>query len=75
MRLSRFHELVEDEFGPEFAPVVLTDTRLDRLSDRTPQELLAAGEDPKTIWQAICQQLAVPAERWQGNNKTPRHAD
>jgi hypothetical protein len=75
VRLSRFHELVEDEFGPEFAQVVLTDTRLDHLSDRTPQELLAAGEDPKTIWQAICQQLSVPVERWQGKNKTPRHAD
>ena len=75
MKLSRFHELVQDEFGPEFAAVVLSDTRLDLLSDKTPLELLSAGEEPKTIWQAICQQLAVPAERWQGQNKSPRHAD
>lgn len=75
MKLSRFQELVEDEFGPDFAAVVLSDTRLDELADRTPNELLAGGEDPKLIWQAICRQLAVPSERWQGINKTPRHAD
>jgi len=75
VKLSRFHELVQDEFGPDFAAVVLSDTRLDLLADKTPAELLAAGEDPKAIWQAICRQLAVPEERWQGKNKTPRHAD
>ncbi len=75
MKLSRFHELVQDEFGPDFAAVVLSDTRLDPLADQTPAELLEAGEDPKVIWLAICRQLAVPEERWQGKNKTPRHAD
>ncbi|MFM1993734.1 MAG: hypothetical protein RL537_423 [Actinomycetota bacterium] len=75
MRLSRFYELVQDEFGPDFAAVVLSDTRLDLLSDKTPQELLAAGEDPRIVWEAICRQLAIPEERWQGKNKSPRHAD
>ena len=75
MKLSRFFELVEDEFGDKFAQVVLFDTRLDQLADQTPKQLLDAGEDPKTVWLAICQQLAIPQERWQGRNKTPRHAD
>jgi hypothetical protein len=75
VKLSRFFELVQDEFGDKFAQVVLTDTRLDQLADQTPQQLLDAGEDPKTVWLAICHQLAVPQERWQGKNKTPRHAD
>lgn len=75
MKLSRFYELVEDEFGDQFARVVLTDTRLDQLADQTPKQLLDGGEDPKIIWLAICQQMSVPEERWQGRNKTPRHAD
>lgn len=75
MKLSRFFELVQDEFGEQFSAVVLNDTRLDLLADQTPQQLLDSGEDPRAIWLAICQQLAVPQERWQGRNKIPRHAD
>ena len=75
MTLSRFYELVQDEFGEQFSEVILSDTRLDRLADQTPRQLIQAGEDPRVIWLAICQQLNVPADRWQGRNKTPRHAE
>lgn len=74
MTLSRFQELMQDEFG-DFAAVVLSDTRLDSLRDRTPNELIALGEDPRDIWLAICTQLNIPKERWLGIPKTPRHAD
>jgi hypothetical protein len=71
---SRFFNLMQDEFG-DFAAVILSDTRLDQLFDSTAQELLAKGVEPRDIWQAICLQLNVPKERWQGKIKTPRHAD
>ncbi len=74
MTLSRFQELMQDEFG-DFAAVVLSDTRLDLLRDRTPKELIALGEEPREIWLAICTQLNIPKERWLGILKTPRHAD
>lgn len=74
MTQSRFYELMRDEFG-DFSAVILSDTRLDRLADGTPAELLSQGVEPKEIWLAICTQLNVPKERWQGKIKTPRHAD
>ena len=75
MTLSRFHELVLDEFGEQFSQVVLKDTRLLEYEDLTPNELLASGHRPKDIWLAICEQLAVPSERWQDKTKTIRHAE
>jgi hypothetical protein len=55
--------------------VVLRDTRLLKFEDKTPLELINAGLYPKDIWFAICDQLAVPKERWHGKTKTIRHAE
>jgi len=71
---SRFLELMQDEFG-DFSAVILSDTRLDLMADGTPAELLSRGVEPKEIWLAICSQLNIPKDRWQGKTKTPRHAD
>lgn len=75
MKLSQFQELVRDEFGKEFAQVLISDTRLTELFDKTAKELIAQGEDPKDIWLAICSSQGVPKERWHGLPKTIRHAD
>ena len=75
MKLSRFYELVRDEFGPGFSEVVLNDTRLTEFQDKTPQELIALGEDVREIWFAICKSQAIPRERWQGKLQTKRHAE
>lgn len=75
MKLSRFYELVKDEFGPGFSEVVLNDTRLTEFQDKTPQELLAAGEDTRAVWFAICKAQEIPPERWQGKIQTKRHAE
>lgn len=75
MKLSQFHELLIDEFGADFAQVLLHDTRLTQLSDLTPKELISLGEDPKDIWLAICSSQGVPKDRWHGKPKTMRHAD
>jgi hypothetical protein len=66
MRLSKFHELLSDEFGAAFANVVLRDTRVTRLADQTPAEALAAGVDPSEVWLAICEHHQVPKVRWHG---------
>lgn len=66
-----------DEFGVEYAAVLLRDLALTEFGDRTGALALADGEAPKAIWLAICKAQAVPAERWGGLNKKPkdRHAD
>lgn len=66
MRLTRFQELVNDEFGADFAPIVLRDTRMTELSDQTPQQALDAGTDPAEVWAAIVKHHQVPKEFWQG---------
>ena len=75
MKLSRFYELVRDEFGPGFSEVVLNDLRLTEFQDRTPQELITKGEDTRDIWFAICKSQEIPKERWQGKLQTKRHAE
>lgn len=73
MRLSDFHTLMADEFGSEYAAVLLNDLALTELGDLSGQKALDAGFEPKEVWQAICKAQNVPVERWQGLNKKPRN--
>jgi hypothetical protein len=53
-----------DEFGSEYAAVLLRDLVLTEFGDLTGQLALEAGMEPKEIWQAICKAQNVPKERW-----------
>lgn len=77
MRLSDFHTLMVDEFGSEYSAVLLRDLALTEYADRTGEQALADGEEPKGVWLAICKAQSVPESRWHGLNKKPknRHAD
>jgi hypothetical protein len=75
VKLSQFRQLVDEEFGPGFAAVILADTRLTDKSDKTPLELLKTGDDPKEVWLALCSHLGVPKERWHGKPRTKQHAE
>ncbi|MDE2409338.1 MAG: DUF3046 domain-containing protein, partial [Actinomycetales bacterium] len=46
---------------------------LGALGDKTGSQLIAAGEDPRAVWIAICEAQSVPKERWHGRN-TPKKA-
>jgi hypothetical protein len=77
LRLSQFQELMADEFGKAQSAVLIRDLALMELGDRTAASLLAAGEDPKQIWLAICRVQQVPKERWAGLDKKSKkqHAE
>lgn len=66
MRLSQFNTLMTDEFGQAYAQVLTRDLVLGALGDRTAEQALAAGENPKDIWLALCEVNNVPKERWAG---------
>ena len=66
MRLSHFNNLMTDEFGQAYAQVISRDLVLGSLGDRTAEVALTAGEDPKSVWLAICEATNVPKERWAG---------
>jgi hypothetical protein len=74
VKLSQFQDLINDEFGAAYGAVVLKDLVLQPLADRTGQQCLDEGEDPKEVWLAICSVSGVPKERWHGkptkNKKT-----
>lgn len=75
MKLSHFHQLLQDEFGAPFAQVLLKDFRLQQFQDQTAEELIRAGVDPKLIWLELCRQQSVPKERWNGIPVKKRHAE
>lgn len=68
---------MEDEFGREYAAVLLRDLVLTELDDRTGSQALGQGVDPREVWLAICRAQNVPEERWLGLNKKPKdkHAE
>lgn len=49
------------QFGAAYADSIAADQRLADLGGRCAAEALAAGEDPKVVWKAICDAFDVPA--------------
>ncbi|MEF2976507.1 DUF3046 domain-containing protein [Subtercola sp. YIM 133946] len=66
MRLSEFRQAVADEFGPSYGRVVTGDLVLDEFSGHTAEQALAAGEDIRGVWLALCRAADVPQSRWYG---------
>jgi len=77
VRHSDFQSLMNDEFGAEYAAVLLRDLALIEFNDLTGNKALEAGFEPKSIWLAICKAQGVPEDRWLGLNKKPKdkHAE
>lgn len=73
MRHALYWELMEDEFGRARAASLHTDLALSTLGSRTPAQAFEAGEDPRTVWTAVCDAAGVPPERHLGRDK-PRSA-
>ena len=71
MRLSKFRELMRDEFGLAYSEVILNDLTLSALGDKTGAQLIVAGEDLRKVWLTICEMNDIPRERWHGRN-TPK---
>lgn len=60
MRYSEFRELVRDVLGPQLGPSLVRDQVLGVLDDRTAQQALDDGVDPRTVWRALCDAMGVP---------------
>ena len=63
VRLTQFRELMTDEFGAARAAAVSRDHVLADLGDRTVEEALDAGTDPRKVWRAVCEAYDVPSVR------------
>ena len=59
VRLTEFRGLMQLQFGSTRAPSVARDHVFSALGGLTADEALAAGEDPKTVWAAVCDAFDV----------------
>lgn len=71
MRVSEFRRLMDEEFGPARAGLVADSLDLPGL-DTTATAALAAGVDPRRVWQAVCDLHDVPPARRLGRDVPPR---
>lgn len=62
MRLTEFHQLVEDEFGPANASWVM-DSQVLPPHNQTANEMIENGVDPRVAWEGLCRAYDVPEER------------
>ncbi len=46
--------------------MLLRDTVIVELGNRTPEQALAAGLPARDVWLALCRVQEVPRERWHG---------
>jgi hypothetical protein len=60
MRLTDFWGRMERVFGPTYARSVASDRVFASLGERTVDQALAAGEDTKDVWRAVCAEVEVP---------------
>lgn len=61
MRLTDFWARMNRRFGPAYAESFARDQVLAPLGGRTVIEALAAGEEAKAVWRAVCEAVDVPA--------------
>ena len=66
-----FWQLMDDEFGAGYARSVAADQSLPGLGGRTVDQALAAGHQPREVWQAVCEAMEVPPERRWGREPAP----
>lgn len=72
MRVSEFWRLMGDEFGEAPGRYLAASLSLTELGSRTADAALAAGEEPRRVWEALCRMQEVPPERWWGKELPPR---
>jgi hypothetical protein len=70
--MSEFWVLIDAEFGPAQGRALVRDHVLGSLGHRTPEQALAAGEDPRSVWAALCDDVQVPEERRWGSDEPGR---
>ncbi|MGZ4617520.1 MAG: DUF3046 domain-containing protein [Frankiaceae bacterium] len=63
MRLTEFWRLMEDQFGSSYAASLAQDHVLYGLGGATVSQALDRGDDPKRVWQRVCDEFEVPANR------------
>lgn len=70
--MSEFWDLVDGEFGRARSRSLVKDHVLTALGNRTAEQALEAGDEPREVWFALCDDLEVPASRRYGREEPAR---
>lgn len=68
MRISELWRLVDDEFGRAYGRHLAATHVLHAIGDRTLEQAVEAGIEPRRVWTALCEDMDVPRERWLGRD-------
>ncbi|OZG50999.1 DUF3046 domain-containing protein [Bombiscardovia coagulans] len=72
MREREFWALLEEVFGRVYGRSLARDQGLVALDSMTVVEALAAGIEPRVIWNVLCNQMEVPdSKRWGKDHNAP----
>lgn len=72
MREREFWELLEEVFGRSYGRSLARDQRMPQLANMTVLEALDAGEEPRVIWNVLCDQMEIPdSKRWGRDHNAP----
>ncbi len=64
--MSEFDRAVAEVFGEAYGRVLVRETVLPELGNRTALDALAAGLATRDVWLALCRSEEVPRSRWHG---------
>jgi hypothetical protein len=65
VRYREFWQLVDEVLGSAHGRVLVADLVLTGLDQRTAQQALDDGVEPRDVWHALCDELDIPdARRW-----------
>lgn len=55
-----FWQLLEEVLGRSYGRALAHDQVLDRLGGMTAVDALGAGEEPRVVWNVLCDQMGIP---------------
>jgi len=65
VRNREFWQLVDEVFGPAYGRSLTRDLVIDALGGRTAYQAIETGEEPRSVWHALCDAMELPdARRW-----------
>ena len=64
MRLTEFHELVQNQFGVVRGSSLLVDHLVTGFNGRTAAQAIEDGVEPRDVWRALCADFDVPRNQW-----------
>lgn len=72
MTVQEFYALVDEVFDHTYGAMLIVDQRLPSLANMNAVEALEAGEEPRVVWNLLCEHLDIPdSQRWGKDHQAP----